>query len=204
MGAGEEKEVNRHLLSAASKQQKQVEIQVPLEAEVERIAGSSSEEEDKFPQRLNQVGCAPVRESVDQPPAKEGFLDTVKVPAPKCKDAPHFKSGQSSLHMEMEAATSSPVSLVKAVVKDKQDSSGLGRNVAEKSSMGSCARVQLRDVFGWLGSRMVDFCVLRGVLPTGRVFPLPSSVDTLTSMFPAESSDFVCVLRCVCVGAQLV
>eukprot|EP00438_Fugacium_kawagutii_P015349 Skav202567 [mRNA] locus=scaffold2177:274392:277940:- [translate_table: standard] len=116
------------------------------------------------------------------------------------------KKGEEHLQEKSGAATPdfvSPILDVSPNLPDHQvdqDRSGLGRFVAEKDAdLG--AEFDLRDVFNWLGDRMDKFCFeLRRVLPTGKVFPLPSSLPILAKSFVEVSTDELNVLRCVVLG----
>ena len=84
-------------------------------------------------------------------------------------------------------------SLVEGVASD----SGLGRVCAEKSEVRlESESLGMGEVGTWLQGRMDGFLdVLCRVKPSGKVFPLPSSLSTLNLMFPSESPCVLDLLR---------
>eukprot|EP00438_Fugacium_kawagutii_P007521 Skav231102 [mRNA] locus=scaffold2525:415233:418787:- [translate_table: standard] len=80
-----------------------------------------------------------------------------------------------------------------------QDQSGLGREIAEKEPREG--QFCVSDVFSWLEERMTSFCgEFCRVQPTGRVFPLPTSLPYLAQVFAGVDGDVLKVLRCVVLG----
>ena len=74
--------------------------------------------------------------------------------------------------------------------------SGLGRDHREKGVESEPASAgTLLEIFKWLFGRMDEY--LDKTLPTGRIFPLPSSFDLLGQLFPQSSKDARYVLSCV-------
>ena len=80
--------------------------------------------------------------------------------------------------------------------------SGMGREPRKKEGVSdSVVAGTLVEIFKWLDSRLDGFLDrLCKTMPTGRIFPLPSSCDLLAQMFPQSSPDCRLVLRCL-VGA---
>eukprot|EP00438_Fugacium_kawagutii_P008896 Skav215704 [mRNA] locus=scaffold2573:57842:63963:+ [translate_table: standard] len=82
-------------------------------------------------------------------------------------------------------------------VKDLGHNSGLGRVVMEKEAE-SGSRVSLGGIMGWLESRMDGFVSrLCSTLPSGRVFPLPTSMTLLCHLFPNDTPSTLTLLRCL-------
>ena len=80
---------------------------------------------------------------------------------------------------------------------DSVDSSGLGRvrkKVEECFSEMGC----LGEMFEWLAPRVDEhLMLLRKAVPTGRVFPLPSSPLVLSQLFPESPQKVLLMLRCL-------
>eukprot|EP00438_Fugacium_kawagutii_P001266 Skav224314 [mRNA] locus=scaffold227:448463:452180:+ [translate_table: standard] len=76
--------------------------------------------------------------------------------------------------------------------------SGLGRGVTQKESADSRGRVSLGDIVGWLDSRMDGYLSrLCTTKPSGRVFPLPTSMSLLSRLFPSVTPPCLTLLRCL-------
>eukprot|EP00435_Cladocopium_sp_Y103_P037033 s3214_g9.t1 len=81
-----------------------------------------------------------------------------------------------------------------------QDSSlGLGQAQSPENERSVVSdRVSLGDISQWLESRLDDFLTRHcKTMPTGRLFPLPSSSYLLATMFPQVSPSVLSLLRCL-------
>ena len=87
--------------------------------------------------------------------------------------------------------------------KPQDNGLGMGQASASKSAMSEGPRelMGIGDIYDWLGSKIDSFVGrLCKVKPTGKIFPLPTSLLLLTSLFPKKSSAVLGVLRCLVVS----
>lgn len=68
----------------------------------------------------------------------------------------------------------------------------------KKTSDTECEQWGLGDIATWLSQFMDSIFLEREALPTGGVFPLPSSMEVLHQLFPSASSSCVVLLRVLC------
>eukprot|EP00438_Fugacium_kawagutii_P024506 Skav231357 [mRNA] locus=scaffold1586:219038:222619:+ [translate_table: standard] len=136
-------------------------------------------------------------------PAKGAGVDTPAAEGAEQRLGTVVNAPPVSLAVEGRAATqtsSQHVSPNLPAEAETQDILGLGQEVAEKSRV-SANQFRVEDIFCWLEERMTTFCdELCRVQPTGKVFPLPSSLPCLAGIFPEASMVSVKMLRCVVVG----
>lgn len=76
------------------------------------------------------------------------------------------------------------------------DNSGMGRESKQKECLPSDSEFGMKQVFEWIEDKLdllnQELCK---VMPTGKVFPLPTSSDVLSGLFPQHSKESVCALR---------
>lgn len=85
---------------------------------------------------------------------------------------------------------------------EHSDALGLGQgNPGEKESEPQLQQVGVRELFNWLKGKLDhEMEPLCKAVPTGKVFPLPSSTLTLSQVFESLRPEQVSLLSCVVVG----
>lgn len=77
----------------------------------------------------------------------------------------------------------------------------MGRGAREKDTEVQSLKLRVEDVLGWVAHRVDLFSEpLRRVLPTGKVYPLPTSISVLSSIFPQELFHGIHVFRALVLG----
>ena len=116
---------------------------------------------------------------------------------------------QHRFHLSQGGAATSPgepwsteARTVVPGVAEPAPCSGLGRTSQKKEETGGePGRVSVEDVFDWLGKRLDVFRNVHcKTMPTGKVFPLPTSSHYLSQSFPNDPLAVVGVRRVLCVS----